>query len=79
MPEEIETARLRTFWSGAITFGHVSVPVALFPATRARGVALRMVGPEGAPIERRYVCSKDERELDWDDIVRGYEVRRGSS
>ncbi len=53
------------------------MPVALFAATRPRGVALRMVDPEGAPIERRYVCSKDERELDWDDIVRGYEVKKG--
>jgi DNA end-binding protein Ku len=51
--------------------------VALFSATRSRGVALRMVDTDGAPLERRYVCSKDEKELDWDDIVRGYEVKKG--
>ena len=52
--------------------------MALFAATRSRGgVAMRMVGKDGAPVERRYVCSKDERELDWDDIVRGYEVKKG--
>jgi DNA end-binding protein Ku len=77
LPEETETAGLRTFWSGTITFGLVSVPVALFSATRSRGIALKMVDKDGAPIERRYICSKDGRELDWDDIVRGYEVKKG--
>lgn len=77
MPEDEVPAGLRSFWTGAITFGLVSVPVALFPATRPRGVSLRMVDEEGTPLQRRYVCSKDGRELDWDDIVRGYEVKPG--
>jgi DNA end-binding protein Ku len=76
VPEET-TAASRSFWTGAITFGLVSVPVALFPATRPRGVALRMVGEDGTPLRRRYVCSKDGKELDWGDIVRGYEVKKG--
>jgi DNA end-binding protein Ku len=67
---------LRSFWTGTITFGLVSVPVALFPATRSRGVSLRMVDKDGTPLQRRYVCSKDEKPLDWDDIVRGYEIKK---
>lgn len=67
----------RSFWSGAITFGLVSVPVALLPANRPRSVSLRMVDEDGNPLQRRYVCSKDGKELDWDDIVRGYEVEDG--
>lgn len=76
MPEET-AAGIRSFWSGTITFGLVSVPVALFPANRSRAVALRMVGDDGTPLRRRYVCSKDGKELDWDEIVRGYEVSKG--
>jgi DNA end-binding protein Ku len=69
----------RPFWSGTITFGLVSIPVALFAASRPRqGVGLRMVSREdGTPLQRRYVCSKDEKPLDWDDIVRGYEIEKG--
>lgn len=68
----------RPFWSGTITFGLVSIPVALFAANRPRaGIGLRMVDDEGTPLARRYVCSKDEKELDWDDIVRGYEIEKG--
>jgi len=68
---------LRSFWTGTITFGLVTVPVALYAATRPRGVSLKMIGPDEAPVRRRYVCSKDEQVLDLDDIVRGYEIEKG--
>ena len=76
--EEVEQpGGLRSFWTGTITFGLVTVPVALYSATRARGVALKMIGPDEAPVRRRYVCSKDGKVLDADDIVRGYEIEKG--
>ncbi|HXG59298.1 MAG TPA: Ku protein [Thermoanaerobaculia bacterium] len=83
MAEEEEDASAaaaggRTFWSGTITFGLVSVPVALLAANRPRSVSLRMVDREGAPLQRRYICSKDGKELDDDDIVRGYEIEKGT-
>jgi DNA end-binding protein Ku len=68
---------MRPFWSGTITFGLVTVPVALYSATRSRGVALKMIGPDEAPVRRRYVCSKDGKVLDADEIVRGYETEKG--
>lgn len=68
---------IRSFWTGSITFGLVTVPVALFAATKPRGLGLRMLAPDGAPVQRRYVCSKDEKPLDADDIVRGYEIEKG--
>lgn len=67
----------RAFWSGTITFGLVSIPVALYAANRGRGGGLRMVTEDGTPLERRYVCPEEEKELDWDEIVRGYEVEKG--
>jgi len=75
--EESESPSGRPFWSGAITFGLVNVPVAIYPANRSRTVSMRMVDDEGTPLQRRYVCSKDGKVLDWDDIVRGYEVKPG--
>ncbi|HYK02761.1 MAG TPA: Ku protein [Thermoanaerobaculia bacterium] len=68
---------LRPFWSGTISFGLVTVPVALYTATRPRGISLKMIGPDEAPVQRRYVCSKDGKALDADDIVRGYEIEKG--
>ena len=72
-----QPAGMRPFWSGTITFGLVTVPVALYSATRPRSVALKMIGPDEAPVRRRYVCSKDGKVLDTDDIVRGYEIEKG--
>ena len=80
MAEELEFEQpsgMRPFWSGTITFGLVTVPVALYAATRPRGVALKMIGPDESPVQRRYVCSKDGKVLDADDIIRGYEVEKG--
>ena len=65
-------------WSGSISFGLVNVPVRLFPAYRTVPTGLRMVTPDGVPVERRYWCPKDEREVDRDELVRGFEVEDGS-
>lgn len=66
----------RPFWSGTITFGLVSVPVNLLPANRSNRTSLRMVSPEGHPLSRRYFTTRDSKPLDWDDIVRGYEIEK---
>lgn len=71
-------APARAFWSGTITFGLVSIPVDLYAAVRTQRVSLRMLGPDGHPLARRYFCSADGEALDWDDLVRGYELDDGS-
>jgi DNA end-binding protein Ku len=69
--------RRGSFWSGTIAFGLVSIPVDLFVANRAGGIPLRMVDADGTPLSRRYFCSRDERLLEADEIVRGYELDDG--
>ena len=77
MPElEEDTIIARPFWSGTITFGLVSIPVALYPAAVSSRVSLRMVSAEGTPLERRYFNPRTDRELDWEELVRGYEVEK---
>ncbi|HET7273600.1 MAG TPA: Ku protein [Longimicrobiaceae bacterium] len=75
MPEDDEVGA-RPFWSGTITFGLVSVPVNLLPANRSDKTSLRMVSPEGKPLSRRYFTTRDDKELKWEDIVRGYEFEK---
>lgn len=66
----------RPFWSGTITFGLVSVPVNLLPANRSDRTSLRMVSPEGHPLSRRYFTTRDDKPLDRNRIVRGYEIEK---
>ena len=79
MPEEFDDQEVssRPFWSGTITFGLVSVPVNLFPANRGARMSLRMLGPTGKPLARRYYSEKSGRDLDAESIVRGYEIKKG--
>jgi DNA end-binding protein Ku len=72
-----EVGRGRPIWSGTVTFGLVSVPVNILPANASRRVALHMVADDGRPLSRRYFRARDNRQLTQDDIVRGYEVKKG--
>lgn len=74
MRERGRAAVGRALWSGTISFGLVSVPVELYSASRHAGVSLRMLGPDGTPLARQYVCPKDGTVLDADHIERGVEV-----
>jgi DNA end-binding protein Ku len=66
------------FWSGSLTFGLVNVPVLLFPASRHAPVRLRLLGPSGSLLQRRFFCPRDGKEVSRDEIVRGYELDDGS-
>jgi DNA end-binding protein Ku len=74
--EQESGASPRPFWSGAITFGLVSIPVNLFPANRQTRVSLRMLSPEGHPLSRRGYAAATGRELSDEQMVRGYEIEK---
>ncbi len=69
-------AAARSFWSGTITFGLVSIPVAFFAANRPGRVSLRMLAPDGTPLRRKYYNPETGRDLSNDDLVRGYEIEK---
>ena len=52
------------------------MPVNLFPANKVSRAPLRTLGAEGEPLARRYYSEKTERDLDADQMVRGYEVAK---
>ena len=71
--DESQARSARPFWSGTLTFGLVSVPVDLYPGTRTNRAPLRMLGPKGEPLSRRYFSQKTEKDLEDDEMIRGYE------
>ncbi len=52
------------------------MPVSLFPAARSSRTSLRMLGPDGRPLARKYFAEKTGKDLDVDEVVRGYEVTK---
>jgi DNA end-binding protein Ku len=69
----------RSLWNGTIAFGLVRVPVKLYTATESKRVQLRERHlTDGAAIEHRRVCVKEQREVPYGEIVKGFEVSAGS-
>jgi DNA end-binding protein Ku len=65
----------RSIWNGTITFGLVNVPVKLYSATESKTVHFSEVHvKDGAKLEHRRICPKEDREVDYDEVVKGYEV-----
>ena len=68
---------MRPLWSGTITFGLVSIPVELVTAVRPRQTAMKLVDKAGHALGREYHCSKEDKKLSQDELVRGYETDSG--
>src|SRR3954471_4051527 len=68
----------RSIWNGTVSFGLVNVPVKLFTATDNKSVSFSEVHTrDGARIEHRRICPKEEKEVPYDEVVKGYEVSDG--
>ena len=68
----------RSIWKGAISFGLVTIPVALYTATESKTPKFKMLrGSDHSPIKYKRVAESDGEEVVWDDIVRGFEVEKG--
>ncbi len=68
----------RSIWNGTISFGLVNVPIKVFSGTESRTVHFHEVHlADGARIEHRRICPDDGEQVDYDDIVKGFEVRKG--
>jgi DNA end-binding protein Ku len=68
----------RSLWNGIISFGLIRVPVKVYTATESKTVHFHEVHLEdGSRIEHRRICPNDDKEFDYDHIVKGFEVRKG--
>jgi DNA end-binding protein Ku len=71
-------APMRAMWSGAVSFGLVSVPVKLYSATTNHDVRFHQVhATDGGRIKYKRVCTVDGEEVEYADIVKGYETDDG--
>jgi DNA end-binding protein Ku len=69
---------MRAMWSGAVSFGLVSVPVKAYSATSNHDIRFHQVhAADGGRIRYKRTCSIDGEEVDYADIVKGYETDDG--
>jgi DNA end-binding protein Ku len=68
----------RAIWSGSISFGLVNVPVKVYTAVRQKDIHFTQLDEKGDRIRYKRVSEKTGREVDYEDIKKGYEVDKGS-
>jgi DNA end-binding protein Ku len=67
----------RSMWKGAISFGLVTIPVAVYPATEEKTLRFNQLHDEDlGRIRMKRVCEKDGEIVDFDHIVKGYEYEK---
>jgi len=69
---------MRPIWSGTISFGLVSVPVRMYPATESKELRFHFLDKKDlTPIAYEKVRRDDRERVDPDEIVRGFEIEKG--
>ena len=68
----------RAIWSGAISFGLVSVPVKLYSAVSRKSVRFNQLDSESNTRVRQKRVNGDGEEVPYERIVKGYEIAKDS-
>jgi DNA end-binding protein Ku len=69
---------MRTIWNGSISFGLVNIPIGLALATQRNDISFRTLHREcGTPIKQKRWCPVHERDVEADELVKGWEVAKG--
>jgi DNA end-binding protein Ku len=67
----------RAMWKGAISFGLVTIPVSVYPATEEKSVKFNQLHEKDqGRIRYKRVCSVDGEEVPYEEIVKGYEYEK---
>lgn len=68
----------RSIWKGAISFSLIHIPVSLHTASRPNELDLDLLDRRDfSPVGYQRINKKTGKPVDWDDIVKGYEYRKG--
>jgi DNA end-binding protein Ku len=68
----------RTMWKGAISFGLVTVPVKLYPATEEKSLKFNQLhDKDHGRIRYQRTCAVCGEEVPFEHIVKGYEYEKG--
>jgi DNA end-binding protein Ku len=68
---------MRTIWNGSINFGLVNIPIGLAVAQQRKDTAFRTLHREcGTPIKQKRYCPFHERDVEADELVKGWEFAK---
>jgi DNA end-binding protein Ku len=74
---ERQPSSARPIWTGAISFGLVTIPVKLFTAVREKRLAFRSLHDQDkVPLKQKLYCPADGKEVHPEHIVKGFEIQK---
>jgi DNA end-binding protein Ku len=67
----------RAIWKGSISFGLVNIPIQLFSSTQKEEyTSFNQLCDNGHKIKYKKWCPLEEREVQWSEIKKGYEITK---
>jgi DNA end-binding protein Ku len=67
----------RSIWKGVITFGMISIPVRLYPATQDKDVSFHLLhAPDHSRIKFKRFCASEDEEVQQEELVKAFEVSK---
>jgi DNA end-binding protein Ku len=68
----------RSISTASLTFGLVSIPVRLFPATSSKSIRFNLLhAKDMSRIQEKIFCPVEDKIIDRSELVRGYEIEKG--
>ncbi|MCA9388178.1 Ku protein [Candidatus Berkelbacteria bacterium] len=69
---------MRSIWTGSLVLGLVNIPIKLFSVIEQRSISFRLLDDKDyEPIRYQRVSEKTGQVVDWENIVKGFEVTPG--
>lgn len=69
---------MHTMWKGSVSFGLVNIPIKMFAATENKDIKFKYLHKEcNTPIKYSRTCPTCNNEVEWSDIVKGFEYEPG--
>lgn len=69
---------MRSIWTGALSFGLINIPVRLYSATEEHAISFDLLHKKDlSPVRYARICKAEEKEIPYEDIVKGYEYQKG--
>lgn len=70
--------KMRAVWTGSLSFGLINLPIRLYNASEEHALSFDLLHKKDlSPIRYVRICQADGREVPYQDIVKGYQYRKG--
>jgi DNA end-binding protein Ku len=70
---------MHAIWKGTLSFGLVNIPVHLITASREKELSFVLLHKNDlSTVRYARICKKEDKEIPWNEIVKGYEFESGN-